>query len=546
MTGGLKTVTNNELELPRVLVTDKIAREGLDLFAGKAQVDLRLGLPPAEIITIISGYDALIVRSETRVTADILAAGTRLRVIARAGVGVDNIDVDAATEHGVIVVNSPTGNVVAAAEHTMALLLAMARHVPAATASLKAGKWERSRFVGAELRNKTLGVIGLGKVGLGVARRAQGLEMRVVATDPFAVPSIAAQFGIELTTLEEVLSRAKFLTIHAPLVASTKGLIGADELALLPTGARVLNVARGGLVDERALLAALESGHIAGAAIDVFESEPPVADGPSAALIAHPRVVATPHLGASTEEAQLTVAIDVCAQVIDILGGAAPRAAVNAPMILPETLAKLQPYVRLVELLGRAYTQLHREPLGHFELTYAGAIAELDTRPLRAALIKGLIESVSEERVNLVNAAVVARQRGLEIDEHHSPSAVDPYSSLITLHATTGAQGVLAGTVTWGEPRVVQVDRYSTDFVPTGHILFCRNTDRPGMIGYVGTILGDSGININRMDVGPLNLGAGPAGEALMVLSVDKAVPDAAIERIRASESIAGVTTLHL
>lgn len=546
MTGGLKTVTNNELELPRVLVTDKIAREGLDLFAGKAQVDLRLGLPPAEIITIISGYDALIVRSETRVTADILAAGTRLRVIARAGVGVDNIDVDAATEHGVIVVNSPTGNVVAAAEHTMALLLAMARHVPAATASLKAGKWERSRFVGAELRNKTLGVIGLGKVGLGVARRAQGLEMRVVATDPFAVPSIAAQFGIELTTLEEVLSRAEFLTIHAPLVASTKGLIGADELALLPTGARVLNVARGGLVDERALLAALESGHIAGAAIDVFESEPPVADGPSAALIAHPRVVATPHLGASTEEAQLTVAIDVCAQVIDILGGAAPRAAVNAPMILPETLAKLQPYVRLVELLGRAYTQLHREPLGHFELTYAGAIAELDTRPLRAALIKGLIESVSEERVNLVNAAVVARQRGLEIDEHHSPSAVDPYSSLITLHATTGAQGVLAGTVTWGEPRVVQVDRYSTDFVPTGHILFCRNTDRPGMIGYVGTILGDSGININRMDVGPLNLGAGPAGEALMVLSVDKAVPDAAIERIRASESIAGVTTLHL
>lgn len=545
------------VELPRVLVTDAVAREGLALLDGRARVEERIGIAGSDLLGIIGQYDALIVRSETRVTAEVLAHAERLRVVARAGVGVDNIDVEAATARGVIVVNSPTGNVAAAAEHTVALLLAMARRIPAATASLKAGKWERSHYVGVEVRHKMLGIIGLGKVGLGVARRALGLEMRVVATDPYASPEIAAQNGIELTSLEEVLRRADFLTIHTPLVAGTRGLLGAEELALLPVGARVLNVARGGLIDEVALLAALEQGQIAAAALDVFDGEPPKPGSAAAQLIAHPHVVATPHLGASTEEAQVTVAIDVCEQVAEILGGAAPRSAVNAPMILPETLAKLQPFVGLVETLGRLYTQMHRGPMRQFDLTYSGALAELDTRPLRAALIKGLLEPVSEERINLVNAGLVARQRGITITEHQAPSGSEPYASLITLRCpadpAASASGiadhsdhVLAGTLTWTTERIVRVDQYTTDFEPRGHILICRNIDKPGMIGRVGTILGNAQVNINHMDVGPLLTGAGPSGEALMVLNLDRAVPPAAIEQITATEAIFGVIAVHL
>jgi D-3-phosphoglycerate dehydrogenase len=540
-------MTNAETRKPRVLVTDKIAREGLALLAPLAVVEERVGIAPADLVSIIGDYDALVVRSETRVTAEVLAAAERLRVVARAGVGVDNIDVEAATARGIIVVNSPAGNVAAAAEHTVALLTALARHVPEASASLKSGKWERARFVGVELRGKTLGVIGIGKVGLGVARRALGLEMRVVATDPYAAPDLAAQMGIELTSLETVLERADFLTIHTPLVASTKGIIGEAELAQMKPGARVLNVARGGLIDETALLAALESGHIAGAAIDVFSSEPPAPDSPAARLVAHPHVIATPHLGASTEEAQVTVAIDVCEQVNEILVGGMPRAAVNAPMILPETLATLQPFVTLVEKLGRLYTQLHPGPLRHFDLTCVGDIADLDMRPLRAALIKGLLESVSEARVNLVNAALVARQWGLDITEHRSTTMAGPYVNMIALRATGDPEEYgLAGSITWGAERVVRVDQYTTDFAPKGDILFCRNYDQPGMIGKVGTILGNADVNVAHMDVGPLIQGSGPRGEALMVLSLDNPVPAEAVAAIQATEGIFGVTTVRL
>lgn len=538
-------MTINEQVRPRVLVTDKLAREGIALLLAHATVDERVGIAPDELRGIIGEYDALVVRSETRVTADILAAADRLRVVARAGVGVDNIDVDAATARGIIVVNSPTGNVAAAAEHTIALLLSLARHVPDASASLKAGKWERSRFVGVEVRNKTLGIVGLGKVGIGVARSGLGMGMRVIATDPYASPDIAAQLGIELTTLETVLQRSDFLTIHAPLIASTRGLIGAEELAQLPKGARVLNVARGGLIDEAALLAALESGHIAGAAIDVFTSEPPKEDV-TRQLIAHPHVVATPHLGASTEEAQVTVATDVCEQVNEILAGGMPRAAVNAPMIVPETLAALRPYVGLVEKLGRFYTQMYPGPLQHFELTYGGGLAEMDTRPLRAALIKGLLESVSEARVNLVNAALIARQRGLEVSEHQTPSA-EQYANLITLRSVSdGVPHEIAGAVTWGEGRIVRVGRYRTDFAPTGDIVLCKNIDQPGMIGRVGMVLGDAGVNINHMDVGPVSELSGERGEALMILNVASAASSEALAAVRAIAGITDVKSVQL
>jgi D-3-phosphoglycerate dehydrogenase / 2-oxoglutarate reductase len=539
----------------RVLVADPIAAEGVALLRTVADVDERYGLKPESLRAAIGAYDALVVRSETQVTADVIDAATRLRIIARAGVGVDNIDVEAATRRGVVVVNSPTGNIAAAAEHTIALLLALARHVPEANAALRAGRWERSRFVGTEVRGKTLGIVGLGKVGIEVARRAgdSGLGMRLIAADPYAAPDTARKLGVELMALDELLPQADFLTVHTSLTAGTRGLIGADELAHMQPGARVINCARGGVIDEPALLAALESGHIGGAALDVFTKEPPAPGTPARALAEHPRVVATPHLGASTEEAQVNVALDVAEQVVEVLRGGTARAAVNAPLILPETLGELQPWMALVEKLGRLYTQLHPGPLHRVELAIAGAIAQFDTRPLTAALVKGLLESISEAHVNLVNAPVLARDWGLEVTESRSTHE-EQYANLVTLRVAADGRempNVLAGTITWGEERIVRVDQYATDFVPSGHILVCRNLDRPGMIGSVGTILGNAGVNIAHMDVGPsrgarMGQGHEPGGEALMVLSLDDAVPAEAIERIRATTDIFSITSVEV
>ncbi|HZC77165.1 MAG TPA: phosphoglycerate dehydrogenase [Ktedonobacterales bacterium] len=549
------------VERPRVLVADSIAAEGVAWLRRFAEVDERPGLNEGRLAEIVGGYDAVVVRSETRITARLIEAGTRLRVIARAGVGVDNIDVEAATRRGVVVVNSPTGNIVAAAEHTLALLMALARHIPAASAALRAGRWERPQYVGTEIRGKTLGIVGLGKVGIEVARRAgeSGLEMRLIAADPYATAETARKLGVELLPLDELLPQADFLSIHTSLTSATRGLFGAAELARMKPTARVINCARGGVVDEAALLAALESGQLAGAALDVFTAEPPAPGSPAWALIAHPRVVATPHLGASTEEAQVNVALDVAEQIAEVLRGGAARAAVNAPMILPETLRQLQPWMALVEKLGRLYTQLHPGPLHRAELDVAGEIAQYDTRPLTAALIKGLLESVSEAHVNLVNAPILARDWGLEITESRRTTH-EQYANLVTLRVRDGesgsgvaggGDGQLAATITWGEERVERVDRYATDFVPQGHILFCRNLDRPGMIGRVGVILGDAGVNIGHMDVGPVAGVPGArdrhaGGEALMILSVDEAIPERALEQIRGTADISAMTSVLL
>lgn len=554
-------------EQPRVLVADPIADEGVAYLRQFAHVDERYGLAPDALAAIVPAYDALVVRSESRVTASVLDAGTRLRVIARAGVGVDNIDVEAASRRGVVVVNSPTGNIAAAAEHTVALLLALARHIPAANASLRAGGWERSRFVGTEIRGKTLGIVGLGKVGLEVAHRAGegGLGMRLLAADPYASPDIATKHGVALVSLDELLPQVDFLTVHTSLTAATRGLIGADELARLQPGARVVNCARGGVIEESALLDALNAGTLAGAALDVFTKEPPAKGSVARALVEHPLVVATPHLGASTEEAQVNVALDVAEQIAEVLRGGTASAAVNAPLILPETLRQLQPWMALVEKLGRLYTQLHPGPLRRAELTISGEIAQYDTRPLSAALVKGLLESVSEAHVNLINAPILARDWGLEVVESRCSSA-DQYTNLVTLRVAPDGPDIplnlLAATITWGQERIVRVDRFATDFVPAGHILFARNVDRPGVIGKVGTILGDAGVNIGHMDVGPVAVSGpdgarahptlgGPRqaehpGEALMVLSVDDAVPPEAIERIRTTTDIFGITSVVL
>ncbi len=543
-------------ERPRVLVADPIAPEGVGYLRRFADVDERHGLGAEGLAAAIDAYDALVVRSETKVTAAALAAATRLRVVARAGVGVDNIDLEAATRRGIVVVNSPTGNIAAAAEHTVAMLLALARHIPAADAALRAGRWERAKFVGVEVRGKTLGIIGLGKVGAEVARRAGegGLGMRLLAADPYASPDHARKLSAELVSLDDLLSQADFITLHTSLTAGTRGLIGAQELAQLKPGARVINCARGGVVDEAALLEALERGHVAGAALDVFSEEPPTKNATLTALIAHPAVVATPHLGASTEEAQVSVALDVAEQVEEVLRGGVARAAVNVPLILPETLRALEPWLALVEKLGRLYTQLHPGPLHRAELTISGEIAEYDTRPLKAALIKGLLESVSEAHVNLVNAPVIAHEWGLEVTESRS-TAVEQYANLVTLRVSGDGDevptGVLAATRGWGEERIVRVDRYATDFAPRGWILICHNTDRPGMIGRVGTALGDAGVNIAHMDVGPVATGFAdrerhPGGEALMVLSLDNPVPPETLERIRQMPDITSTQAITL
>ncbi len=557
----------------RILITDRIAQEGIDLLRAQlpqAQIDLRLGLSPEQLKAIIGSYHALIVRSETQVSADILAEATNLKIVGRAGVGVDNIDTQAATRQGIMVVNSPTGNIIAAAEHTIAMLMSLARHIPAANSSMKAGRWEKSKFLGVEVRNKILGVIGLGKVGSEVARRAQGMEMQVIAYDPYVSPEQARKLNVTMLELEEVLQQADFVTLHTSLTTGphgTRGLIGAHELSLLKPTARLINCARGGLIDEEALLNALNENRLAGAALDVFSQEPVRDNETLKRLLAHERVIATPHLGASTEEAQVGVATDVAEQIVSVLNGGFPRAAVNAPLILPETLKVLQPYMRLVEQMGKLYTQLQPGPLHKIELACSGEIASYDLRPLQAALIKGLLESVSDAHVNMINAQVLAKQWGLEIVEQKSPVSTE-FANLVTLrllsangHASSfaGKPGsgdeqveLLSGTVMHGEPRVVCVGRYWTEFVPEGYILFCRNPDQPGMIGRVGTVLGKANVNIRHMDVGPIvrtprpRTGQHSHETALMIISVDDPIPDWALEEIGASGDIFGLTLVKL
>ncbi len=555
----------------KILITDRVAREGIDLLRAQlpeAQIDERPGLKPDQLKAIIGEYAALIVRSETQVTSDVLAAASRMKIVGRAGVGVDNIDTEAATQQGIIVVNSPTGNIIAAAEHSVAMLLALARRIPAADSSIKAGKWEKSKFLGVEVRHKTLGVIGLGKVGMAVAHRAQGMEMNIIAYDPFVSPEQARKNDVTMLDLEEVLKQADFVTLHTSLTSGpsgTRGLIGAHELSLMKSGARIINCARGGLIDEEALLTALVEGRLAGAALDVFSQEPIRDNETLKQLVAHERVIATPHLGASTEEAQVGVATDVAEQIVSVLRGGFPRAAVNAPLILPETLKILQPYMDLLEKMGRLYTQLQPGPINKIELSYSGEIASYDLRPLQAALIKGLLESISDAHVNLINAQVLAKTWGLEITEQKSTTPAE-FANQITLRVLgsndnassfAGKPGsgderveVLSGAMLHDTPRIVRVGRYWTEFVPEGYILFCRNYDQPGMIGRVGTVLGRANVNIHHMDVGPSvrsqRLQDAPLDTALMVILVDDPIPDWALHELNETGDIFGVTMVKL
>lgn len=491
--------------LPKILIPETVSPDGLAILSPHFEIHQPKSLSASDLLSVIPTYHALIIRSETKVTAEVLAAAKNLRVVARAGVGVDNVDVDAATQHGIIVVNSPSGNIVAAAEHTIALLMAVARNVPGGDRSLRNGGWERSKLVGTEVGGKTLGIIGLGKVGMKVARMGVGLGMKVIAMDPYASPDLAASASVSLVgTLEELLPKVDFLTIHTPLIASTLDLISTAQFSLMKKTAKVLNVARGGVYNEAALLEALDSGTIAGAALDVFTSEPPSPGSAAQKLCQHPKVVVTPHLGASTIEAQENVSLDVCAQVLTILSGGLPTSAVNAPLILPEEYKKLQPFVKLVEKMGSLYTQHYSRPgvVGAtgggktFELIYEGELAGIsNTRPLFAALIKGLTSSISDSGgrdVNIVNASLIARQKGLTISETHTRESSDlVYASLVTLKARgEGERKRISGYVSGKDIFISRLGRFVTSFVPEGTLVVLHNYDEPGKIGSVGGVLG--------------------------------------------------------
>ena len=525
--------------MARVLIADPIAQEGIDLLNEHVQVDLRPGLGRDELKGILPDYDALIVRSETKVTADVVEAGTRLQVIGRAGVGVDNIDMEAATRRGIAVVNAPTGNTIAAAEHTMALMLALARHIPQANATLRNGTWKRKDFVGVEVRNKTLGIVGLGRVGSEVARRAASFNMRLLGHDPFVSLEYAQHLGIDLTSLEELLQQSDFITIHTPLTDSTKGVIGSRELAMVKPGIRLINAARGGLIDEEALVKALGEGRVAGVALDVFAQEPP---GESA-LVQHPNVIATPHLGASTEEAQLEVAREVVQEVLSILDGRPARFTVNLPFLPSDVQDAVAPYLETATVLGKLVTQLAEGQFLSLKIRYSGELASYHTSTLRAAALAGVLSPVSEERVTLINAGVIAAQRGLRILEEKdtTPGA---FPSIITLEIRTQQGSIsLGGTRFQNETHILRANDYSLDVVPaSSYLLFVDHQDRPGMIGALGTLTGNHDINIAFMAVGR----QAPRGQAMMVVGLDDPVPDPVMAEIRAIPHITSAKLVKL
>ena len=522
----------------RVLVAEAVAREGIELLAAAHQVDERLGCTREELAALLPDYDALIVRSQVQVDAELIAAGSKLVVIGRAGVGVDNVDLEAATRAGITVVNAPTGNTIAAAEHTLALLYGVARRTAAADASVRRGEWKRSQFTGLELRGRTLGIVGLGKIGQAIADRARAMEMVVLGVDPYVSVEQAANHGVELVDFDTMLARADIVTVHVPLTRATKGLIGRAAIARLKPGAIVLNVARGGIVDEAAVAEALVSGHLAGAGIDVFDAEPPK-DSP---LLTAPNTLLTPHLGASTAEAQVLVAEEVAEQVLDVLEGRSARYAVNAPLLTPETARAIGPYLPLAEVLGKFFAQFSRGGVKTLTVEIAGELAEHDGTPLTAAVLRGLLETVTTERVNLVNAGALARARGMTVVERKTPDAGAFASQLAVTSDGRGGPVKVSGTVAGGEPRITGLGEYRLDMEPADVMLITRHTDKPGMVGRIGAMLGEADVNISAMHLARTR----PREDALMILALDDDVPTAVEDAIRAQEAVIELWAIRL
>jgi len=524
----------------KVLVTDSLAPQGLEILeaAEGLDVDYRPGLPPGDLLEAVADAEGLVVRSGTKVSREVIERAAKLRVIGRAGIGVDNVDVDAATGRGIAVVNTPEGNNVTTAEHAIALLVSLARHIPQATASMKSGQWDKKSFTGQELYNRVLGVVGLGNIGRIVASRAQGLGMRVIAYDPHIASEAAARLDVELVGFEELLGRADAITLHVPRTKETTHLIDAAALARTKPGVLLVNAARGGIVDESALLEALESGRVAGAALDVFETEPPRAGDP---LVAHDRVICTPHLGASTEQAQVNVAVAVAEQVRDFLLSDLVRNAVNMPSVSPEVLEQIRPYLVLGEKLGRFQGQLCPGAVEEIEIEYAGEVADLRVAPITVAVLKGLLESVSEH-VNMVNAPVLAQQRGIRVVESKS-SRTEDFASAITTRVRGAVDRLVMGAIFHRtQPRIVRVDDFMLEAIPEGPTLLIHNHDRPGVVGMVGSALGEAGINISRMQLGLV----AERHEACMLVNVEAPPPEEVLEGLRALPHMITVQLVEL
>lgn len=538
-----RAVSSDVQAKPTVLVAEKLGEGGLELLRSEANVDCSYNLSQEELCTKISLCDALIVRSGTKVTREVFESSRgRLKVVGRAGVGIDNVDLQAATEFGCLVVNAPTANTVAAAEHGIALIASMARNVPQASASMKAGKWQRNKFVGVSLVGKTLAVMGFGKVGTEVARRAKGLGMHVISHDPYAPADRARAIGVDLVSFEEAITVADFISLHMPLTPSTEKIFNDETFAKMKKGARIVNVARGGVIDEDALVKALDAGIVAQAALDVFTVEPPEKDNK---LVNHEKVIVTPHLGASTMEAQEGVAVEIAEAVVGALKGELAATAVNAPMVPAEVLSELAPFITLAEKLGRLAVQLVAGGSGvkSVKVTYSSARAgdDLDTRVLRAMITKGIIEPISSAFVNLVNADFIARQRGLRLSEERillDGSPQEPLESIQVQIADVESKFASAisesgdikveGKVKGGIPHLSKVGAFSVDVSLEGSVILCRQTDQPGMIGTVGNILGEENVNVNFMSVGRI----APRKKAVMAIGVDEEPSKGALKKI--------------
>ena len=525
----------------KILISDNLSKVGVDLLRRneRFQVDVNTGLKPEELKRVIGDYDALIVRSETKVTAEIIGAAEKLKVIGRAGTGVDNIDVPAATARGIVVMNAAGGNSVTTAEHAISLMMSLARKIPQAHAKLKGGKWDKKSFMGAELAGKTLGIIGLGNIGKIVASRALGLAMKVVAYDPFITKDVAMRAGIELAALDEVFERSDFVTVHTPLTEETRGIIGPSAFAKMKNGVRVINAARGGLVDERALYDAIKSGKVSGAALDVFEQEPVPADNP---LLGLDEVIVTPHLGASTHEAQESVAVTIAETVANFLLTGAIAGAVNVPAVSAEALETMRPYLTLGAKLGDFQAQFFNQPVGEIQINYSGEVADLDVRPITQAILTGLLKQVSA-RVNQVNASVIAEERGLRVTESKARAPQDFTSLVEVVVRNEQNESRIAGTLFGrAEQRIVTIDSYRLEAAPQGHLLVVRNDDQPGVVGRVGAFLGDRNINIAQLYLSRNKAG----GVAMSVYQVDSALDAATLDELSKSPRVISVTQISL
>lgn len=526
--------------MPKVLVSDKLAKEGIDILKQVAEVDVKTGLSEDELCEIIGEYDGLAIRSATKVTAKVIEAAKKLKIIGRAGVGVDNVDVPVATERGIIVVNSPGGNTIAAAELTVAMLLALSRNIPQAYRSMTMSEWNRSKYVGNEIYGKTVCVLGLGKIGQEVATRLQAFDMKVIAYDPFISQDAAKTIGVELVDFDECINRGDYITLHLPKNKDTMGMISTKQFEMMKDGVRIINVARGGIIDDEALLAALKGGKVGGAAIDVFVSEPPDF---SNEIFTLENVITTPHLGASTEEAQTNVAIDIAEQMVDVFSGRTARSAVNMPALAPDVLAAVQPFLPLAERMASLAAQTIEGRPSQIEVRYSGEVSSIECGPITRAVLVGLLKPALGESVNSVNAPLISKQRGIEVIESKSPEAGDYYSLIsISVKTDKGVNEIVGTLLGAKDMRVVRMNGFPMDLRPEGVVLTAPHVDKPGIIGQVGTILGNEKINIASMYVGRKMQGE----TAMMVLNVDSEVPAPIIDKISQIPGINSVKQVRL